>query len=277
MAESRGDNMTRKKNLLSIGNLAKLSGVSIKSLRYYDRLGILKPAYTDRDSGYRYYTFSQLYIVEAIKVCLELDIPLKDFTKFSEETSGRIYYTKLLEHGRQVAEKKIKTIRDGLQLIDEFQEEIRRTEIYNNPGIQKKFFMPDKIYCVAPYEEDTETESYNIKLNRLMLEIVENGMQIGYETGLLYRFAETETEKFVFVELLTNHTEPHAASLSFLKIPACEYLCQKASPGAIKNAPALFPGIFSRSGVKIVIETELFTGEYHYAAPAYELRCSVPL
>lgn len=106
MAESRGDNMTRKKNLLSIGNLAKLSGVSIKSLRYYDRLGILKPAYTDRDSGYRYYTFSQLYIVEAIKVCLELDIPLKDFTKFSEETSGRIYYTKLLEHGRQVAKRK---------------------------------------------------------------------------------------------------------------------------------------------------------------------------
>ena len=43
-----------KQNLLTIGNLSKQTGVHVKSLRYYGQLGILLPAYTDPDTGYRY-------------------------------------------------------------------------------------------------------------------------------------------------------------------------------------------------------------------------------
>ncbi len=43
--------------LFSIGKLAKLTGVHIQSLRYYETIGILRPAMIDPDSGYRYYTF----------------------------------------------------------------------------------------------------------------------------------------------------------------------------------------------------------------------------
>ena len=38
-----------------IGEFSKLGKVSVKTLRYYDSEGILKPAYTDRWNGYRYY------------------------------------------------------------------------------------------------------------------------------------------------------------------------------------------------------------------------------
>lgn len=37
-----------KQNLLTIGNLSKQTGVHVKSLRYYEQLGILLPAYTTR-------------------------------------------------------------------------------------------------------------------------------------------------------------------------------------------------------------------------------------
>ena len=56
-----------KKQLFSIGRLAKLTGVHIQSLRYYEALSILRPAYIDPDSGYRYYTYSQTRIVVAIQ------------------------------------------------------------------------------------------------------------------------------------------------------------------------------------------------------------------
>ena len=49
----------KKENLLSIGALSKQTGVHIKSLRYYDSLGILRPAYVDPSSGYRYYSLQQ--------------------------------------------------------------------------------------------------------------------------------------------------------------------------------------------------------------------------
>lgn len=45
-----------KQHLLTIGNLSKQTGVHVKSLRYYEQLGILIPAYTDPDTGYRFIT-----------------------------------------------------------------------------------------------------------------------------------------------------------------------------------------------------------------------------
>lgn len=268
--------MVKKQNLLSIGNLSKLSGVSIKSLRYYDRLGILKPAYTDPESGYRYYTFPQLYVVEAIKVCVELNIPLKDFTAFSEENGGKIYYTKLLEHGRRVAEKKIESIRNGLDLIDEFQAEIERTETYRSMGVRKKFRMPEKCCCVVPERKGPEPDAFYTQLNHLMLDIVKNGLPIGYETGLLYVYENRNAEKLIFADILAEPTDPDKKRLRLVRIPAGDYICIKTEPESIQKAPELFPDVFALPGPKIVIETELFTGDYDYAAPAYELRCSLP-
>lgn len=42
--------------MLKIGDFAKLAQVSTKTVRYYDQRGLLKPAWIDRYSGYRYYT-----------------------------------------------------------------------------------------------------------------------------------------------------------------------------------------------------------------------------
>ena len=41
---------------MSIGKVSKLKNVSIKSLRYYDQIGILKPAFVNTETNYRYYT-----------------------------------------------------------------------------------------------------------------------------------------------------------------------------------------------------------------------------
>lgn len=56
----------KKKNLLSMGELSKITGVHIKALRYYDSLEILTPTFVDSESGYRYYSFCQKVVVDAI-------------------------------------------------------------------------------------------------------------------------------------------------------------------------------------------------------------------
>ena len=56
-----------KTKLLPIGVFSKLSGANIKSLRYYDQIGVLPPAFVDPDTGYRYYAFSQIHVVDAIQ------------------------------------------------------------------------------------------------------------------------------------------------------------------------------------------------------------------
>ena len=63
---------------MSIGRLARVSRLSIKALRIYDRDGLLPPAYVDPDSGYRYYDRSQIKTAAAIALLRSLDLPLAD-------------------------------------------------------------------------------------------------------------------------------------------------------------------------------------------------------
>ena len=49
--------------MLKIGDFSKLSRVSIRMLRHYDEIGLLRPARIDPESGYRYYSDTQLLIV----------------------------------------------------------------------------------------------------------------------------------------------------------------------------------------------------------------------
>ena len=46
--------------MIRIGDFSKLSRVSIKTLHFYDEMGLLKPVEVDRFTGYRYYEFDQL-------------------------------------------------------------------------------------------------------------------------------------------------------------------------------------------------------------------------
>ncbi len=49
-----------KMNKLSIGEMSELNNVSIQTLRYYDNLDLIKPLFTDPESGYRYYDINSL-------------------------------------------------------------------------------------------------------------------------------------------------------------------------------------------------------------------------
>lgn len=63
-------------DLLSIGGFANAAQLSIKALRLYDQLSILKPRYVDPESGYRYYHVDQLRAARLIRMLRQMDMPL---------------------------------------------------------------------------------------------------------------------------------------------------------------------------------------------------------
>ena len=58
--------------MLKIGDFSKLSRVSIRMLRHYDDIGLLKPAETDAFTGYRYYREDQLLVIGRITALKDL-------------------------------------------------------------------------------------------------------------------------------------------------------------------------------------------------------------
>ncbi|MCK4315597.1 MAG: GyrI-like domain-containing protein [Anaerolineae bacterium] len=63
--------------MLKIGDFSKLAQVSVKTLRYYGRLGLLKPAWIDRFTGYRYYALDQLPWLNRILALKDLGFSLE--------------------------------------------------------------------------------------------------------------------------------------------------------------------------------------------------------
>ncbi|MEV3981813.1 MerR family transcriptional regulator [Nonomuraea sp. NPDC049758] len=62
--------------LLPIGQFARLGRLSVKQLRHYDELGLLRPAYVDEVTGYRYYRAGQAREALSIGLLRSLDVPL---------------------------------------------------------------------------------------------------------------------------------------------------------------------------------------------------------
>lgn len=60
-----------------IREFAKLTGVSVRTLHYYDEIGLLKPSIVDEQNGYRFYNEENLERMQEILFYKELDFPLK--------------------------------------------------------------------------------------------------------------------------------------------------------------------------------------------------------
>ena len=68
----------------SINELSKLAGVSARTLRYYDEIGLLKPAYIN-DAGYRFYTSDEVAVLQQILFYRERGLELKTIERIIHE------------------------------------------------------------------------------------------------------------------------------------------------------------------------------------------------
>lgn len=66
---------------LHIREFAKLTGVSVRTLHYYDEIGLLKPCTVDEQNGYRLYDEQSLQRMQEILFYRELDFPLKNISE----------------------------------------------------------------------------------------------------------------------------------------------------------------------------------------------------
>jgi DNA-binding transcriptional MerR regulator len=72
------DEATRDPALLPIGQFGRLAGLSVGALRHYDELDVLRPAWTDPATSYRYYRHEQLDDARLIARLRDLEVPLDE-------------------------------------------------------------------------------------------------------------------------------------------------------------------------------------------------------
>lgn len=89
----------------SIGEVAKLTNISIQTLRYYDQINLFKPSHVDAKSNYRYYKDSQLYYLDIIKSLKFLGTSLEEIKAAQQFTPSELL--DFLQQQEEVIEERI--------------------------------------------------------------------------------------------------------------------------------------------------------------------------
>ena len=64
--------------MFGIGTVARLAQVSVRTLRYYDEIGLLAPVWVDPDTGYRWYAAEQLHRLHRVLALRDLGVRLSE-------------------------------------------------------------------------------------------------------------------------------------------------------------------------------------------------------
>lgn len=88
--------------LFQIGEVSRLFHISIGILRHYDKIGLLKPEYTDPNTGYRYYSARQFECLNTIRYLRALDMPLEQISRFLQNRNIDMIHNLLMRQKEEV-------------------------------------------------------------------------------------------------------------------------------------------------------------------------------
>ncbi|MEM6317208.1 MAG: MerR family transcriptional regulator [Bacteroidota bacterium] len=114
-----------------VKELAALAGVSIRTLHYYDKMGLLKP-FNRSDVGYRYYGEKELLRLQQILFYKELDFPLKRIKELLKDADFDLLAA--LENHRIALTQRKERINILLTTIDDTIHHLKTATIMKNPA-----------------------------------------------------------------------------------------------------------------------------------------------
>ena len=104
----------------SIGEMARDSGLSVSALRFYDGAGVLVPAWTDPQTGYRWYGDGQVGDARLVARLRRVGMPLPEIRRVLDERDGRLLdaHLRRLEVGLADARRELSSVRALLEPED---------------------------------------------------------------------------------------------------------------------------------------------------------------
>lgn len=106
-----------KKRKFSIGEISKLTGVTVRTLQYYDNIQLV-PLQKSKTSRRRYYTESDLTRLQQVLFYKSLGLKIKDITKLLEETTTAEQLRHVLEKQREIFYYKLHDIKSNIAMIE---------------------------------------------------------------------------------------------------------------------------------------------------------------
>ena len=189
---------------MQIKEFAEFTGVSVRTLHYYDEIGLLTPACVDAHTGYRYYDNNSLLRMQEILFYRELDFSLKRIGKIL--SSPKYDTTQALHEQKKLLILKKERLERLISAVDEAMKGANVMNAFDNSEFEKhKVEAQERWGSTDAYQEHAEkTKDYSKdKWNTLAGEM--NALFREFALCMKHGEAPDSAEAQELVKALQNH------------------------------------------------------------------------
>lgn len=267
--------MSEKK--YTIGEVSKITGISKDTLRFYDKIDLLKPKFVDSDNHYRYYTYDQFWSIDIISCCRSLNIPIEKIRNILSSNDNE----KVLELFLEQKEEALRLSHYYQKVVEDIDWYSKKHEqiqnAYSKTSIEVKYF-PERLVLYG--KNSAETHAYHLKLQELCREAVNHKNTIRRNYGFVLDETLVSFNQFVklgeyvlFDDDILDQVNPKYLTL----LPAGEYACciLKVKDGQADFSPLLNWIIGNDRKFSLVLADEIGIQLFEYQKKEY--LCSVKI
>lgn len=256
-------------NYLKISEFARLRNVNINSLLYYEKIGVLRPAYVDPHSKYRYYSPEQLIILDTILLAINLGIPLKNLKNYVEGDTFLVQ--KLFEDGKKLAEAKMEDIQTTLRQIEYHLEDQKENRQYQNETGQYRRSIRERFFITAPCEHCQNPSDFRSMFTNLFEYAQSHHMTPISPSGRLFRYQNGRVSSWLFLEVLTV-PPPEKESGHILRVPASIFTCVRKNMLDNKDLLSFIEKEFGPLKNSTVIVTNVLSDKFRFDSMQSEVQ-----
>ena len=267
---------SRLKDLYSIGEVAKIMGVSIQTLRYYSSIDLLHPKYTNPATGYRYYSVNQLHFIDRIKYLQKLGLSLEEIKSVILNNDIKELVS-LLDTHKQRCLDEISRLQDVIDSIEWYKNYFTYV---NEDSVNDNFYSLhiEKRYLVAAAYDGKSNEEVHIALHEIKNSEKFRSLKYVRQFSLILDYNDLMecnlNRKYLGMFI---KEPPDFKSENIIEIPEGDYLCFKARILSDTWNPYFAKLFFSgKKKPPIVLANEYEDSLYDYSRCIYEIQMLIP-
>jgi len=134
--------------MIRIGDFSKLSHASVKTLRYYDEMGLLRPVKVDRLTGYRYYAVDQLPRLNRILALKDLGFTLEQIAHLLNDRLPAEQIRGMLRLKQAEIQQRVEDDRERLARVEARLRQIEQEDAMSKYDVVIKKVAPQRVAAV---------------------------------------------------------------------------------------------------------------------------------
>jgi len=212
------------KNIFSIGDVARIHGISVQALRHYHKIGLIIPKLIDSDNGYRHYTFDQFQYIGRLKYLQSLGLTLDEIKSVLANGDANALQLLLLriQNEKESELQAIQNTLDDIHWVHDYYS-------YNQCAtFQEKTYIrafDERYLFTSDYRPSDTIQDMDINLHEQLNSNIFASMSFRRQFGYLIDYDSLIENRFQPFCMSVFLKQPLNDSKRMVVLPAGNYLC----------------------------------------------------